>query len=68
LSRIDDQPLRGSNFPHVVRTVLSGEVGSILILHWRRPGEAGEHSASLQREPLNLKQAPESAVPISIPR
>jgi|GEM_PF-4522221 len=68
LTEINARRLRGSNFTEVVRTLLLGEPGSSLQLVWLRPGEAGGHSASLIREPLDVKHIPVSSVPISLPR
>lgn len=50
--RIDDFPLRDSDFGAVVAERLWGAVGSSVVLHYRRPGLAGEQSIRLQRTPM----------------
>jgi carboxyl-terminal processing protease len=50
--RIDDFPMRGSDFAEVVPRRLWGEVGSSVTLEYLRPGEAGRRSVTLRRVPL----------------
>lgn len=52
IHRIDDFPLRDSDFGTVVAERLWGAVGSTVVLHYRRPGLAGERSIRLQRTPM----------------
>ncbi|MDT8441302.1 MAG: PDZ domain-containing protein [Desulfuromonadales bacterium] len=52
IDRIDDFPLHGSDFGVVVAERLWGEVGSTVVLHYRRPGQPGTQTVRLQRTPM----------------
>ena len=47
--QVDEFPLQGSEFGQVVAEHLWGPVGSVVTLHYRRPGRAGERRAELVR-------------------
>ena len=49
--RLDDHVLAGSDFAEVVSKYLWGAEGSLITLHYLRPGDAGRKSAVLRRVP-----------------
>ena len=51
--RVDDFPLKGSDFTEVVSRYLWGEAGTAVTLTYLRPGKEGVHSATLRRVHLN---------------
>jgi membrane-associated protease RseP (regulator of RpoE activity) len=57
--RVDNFPLKGSDFSEVVSRYLWGKIGTIVTLKYLRPGEVGIHSATLKRVAMN----PEAVAP-----
>ncbi len=51
--RVDDFPLQGSDFGKVVSEHLWGKVGSAVVLHYRRPGEAGDKKVEIIRSTID---------------
>lgn len=53
--QVDDHPLAGSDFNQVVSRYLRGDVGSRLIVHYRRPGVSGEQRVTVTREAIGAE-------------
>jgi C-terminal processing protease CtpA/Prc len=53
LVKIDDFPLRGSDFKEVTTKYLWGKTGASLTLEYLRPGQSGTRKVTLRRVPLD---------------
>lgn len=51
--KVNDFPLRGSEFGRVISEYLWGPVGSTVELFYRRPGLAGDHRLVLKRSAIS---------------
>ncbi len=51
--QVDGFPLQGSDFGKVVSEHLWGKVGSAVVLHYRRPGEAGDKKVEIIRSAID---------------
>jgi carboxyl-terminal processing protease len=66
--KVNDFPLKGSDFARVVKRYLWGRAGTKVTLKYLRPGVAGERAVTLERIPLEAKPARTPGVRMLTPK